>query len=262
MIRRDELDRMQQGLDALVVGAQTVAPTELRAIEGFAGGSSVPDRDAASATIRWRVGLSSAAPTTLRVAVSTRVDEVLAEMMKQKPALRQRAPWRLASVVDDAHATSLQPLPPDASLASLGVSRGSSVGLVLVPDERPENQPSAALAKRDTQARAAAARASSRELFAADPDSGEDVPHRSHGITLLYRIERARAAPRSMHAGPMATVIDVLEEIAEREPSVAIRLAAGERLRLARGEDREVLDYQATMQTLFRPGGTYPVCVL
>ena len=257
MIRRDELDRMQQGLDALVVSAQAVAPTELRAIEGFAGGSAAPDRDAA-ATIRWRVGLSSAPPSTLRVAVSTRVDEVLAEMLKQKPALQQRAPWRLATVVDDA----LHPLPPDVSLASLGVSRGSSVGLVLVPDERPENQPSVVSTKRDTQARAAAARASSRELFAADPAPGEDVPQRSHGITLLYRIERARAAPRSMHAGPMATVMDVLEEIAEREPSVAIRLAAGERLQLARGEDREVLDHQATMQALFRPGGTYPVCVL
>jgi len=37
---------------------------------------------------------------------------------------------------------------------------------VLVPDERPENQPSVVSTKRDTQARAAAARASSREVYA------------------------------------------------------------------------------------------------
>lgn len=260
MIRRDELDRIEQSLNSLVVDAQSVASTELRAIEGFAGVSMAHEQDG-GATIRWRVGLSSAPPSILRAAASMRIDDVLDIMLRQKPMLRHRAPWRIATVVDDA----LQPLPLDASLDSLGVSPGGSVELVLVPDERPENQPSAVSIQHDTRARAAAARASSsRELFATAPaPDRDDVRQRDQGFTLLYRIGRGRAAPRSMRAGPLATVMDVLEEIAEHEPSIAIRLKAGERLQLTRGEDQEVLNHHATLQTLgFKPGGTFPVYVL
>jgi hypothetical protein len=259
MIRRGELDRMEQSLNSLVVDAQSVAPTELRAIEGFAGGNAAHERDA-GATIRWRVGLSSSPPSILRVAVSMRVEEVLDEILRQKPTLRQRAPWRIATVVDDA----LQPLPSDVTLDCLGVTPGGSVGLVLVPDERQGNRPSAASIQCDTRARAVAARASSsRELFATDPAPDRDGVRQREGFTLLYRIGRGRAAPRSMRAGPLATVMDVLEEIAEQDPAIAIRLKAGERLQLTRGEDQEVLDHHATLQTLgFKPGGTFPVCVL
>lgn len=253
MIRRDELDRMQRGLDSLVVDSQSVASTELRSIEGFAGR---PAPDEVAVTIRWRVGLSSAPPSTFRVAVTTDVGELLTEILRQTPSLRQRAPWRVATITDDV----LQPLPEDAPLDALGVEPGGSVALVLIPDERLRN----CSITGDARARAFAARASSsRDLFAAEPDKTLEEGQRDQGFTLLYRIGRTRAAPRAIRGGPKATVLDVLEEIAEQEPAVEIRLKAGERVQLARGEDQEVLQNAATLETLgFRPGGTFPVYVL
>jgi hypothetical protein len=263
MIRRDELNAMQQSLDELVADANSGrAHTDLGTIDGFQQQRNASAETGTEATVRWRVGLSSAAPRTLRVDVRMCVAELLAELLRENPHLRRRA-LRVATDQNES-------LPDDAPLSEIGLLPGGSACVVLVPDERPcACTPSVDATKRETEARAAAARASTADILGgelAKPNSAQAASTGRKGLTLLYRLRGStRAAPRALQGGPQATVMDVLEEIAEKEAAVAIRLRTGERVELARGgeEEQEALPHSATLESLgFRPGGTFSVSVL
>ena len=258
MIRRDELEEMQRGIDALVTHANRCAATDLANVEGFRGEQRRQGADdgTAAGTIRWRVGLSSAPPRTVRVGVRTGVDELLTEVLEEHPALRQRGPMRWAD-------NELRPIASYMTLEECGLQVGGSLALVLVPDETRCSDSSTI--RRSTEARAAAARDSSDtgDLLRGGLSSERPVTaarSAAGGFTILYRL--GKRAPRSLQSGPQATVIDVLEEIAEREPTVAIRLSTGEQVQLL-NENQAVLPLNATLQSLgFRPGGTHPVSVV
>ena len=240
----------QRGLDALVRSNAATA-SELAQLEG-PWRSSMPGSPDGRATVCWRTGLSSAPPRTLRVNVNATVGELLRVLLRENPALQRRGALRVAD-------SALAVLSDEASLAELGVLPGGTFPVVLVPDE-------AAAASDVVTARRAAAECRARNsngsdgLLAPPPAAAKSG---GGAFTLLYRLGRTgRAAPRAITAGPRATVIDVIEEVAEREPSVAIRLAADPGSVSLTDEDGRELAHECTLAQLsFRPGSSFPVWI-
>ena len=244
--------QQQRGLDALVRSNAATA-SELAELEGPWRSSMPRSPDGGCATVCWRTGLSSAPPRTLRANVNATVGELLRVLLRENPALQRRGALRVAD-------SALAVLSDEATLAELGVLPASTFAVVLVPDE-------AVAASDVVTARRAAAECrarnsnSSNGLLAPPPAAAESS---GGAFTLLYRLGRAgrAAAPRAITAGPRATVIDVIEEVAEREPSVAIRLAADPGSVSLTDEDGRELAHECTLAQLsFRPGSSFPVWI-
>jgi hypothetical protein len=199
-------------------------------------------------TVRWRIGASSIPPRTIRRPSESTVAELLDALVASDASRLQR---RGELVVADC--SSLAPFDSSDRLGDLAVGPSLSVALVPclelgakraqrpagrpVPTQQPPSSGTGRVRRPESDASSVSGLSSRSRIFGdggvdvhsgkpAAPDRPADAGRRRHLSTILYRMGRSSGrAPRALLAGPHATVQDVLEEIAEREPRLARALA-------------------------------------
>ena len=262
VITRQALTRMDAMLNRSVVQSSTgVAASELAHVPGpwAAPGPGEKHHTRAQAMgdtvqVLFRVGLSSRAPTRFgTVSRSVRVSEILAKLLASDARLRNRSGLcvadHLLNELDGASQLGEHCQGKPSITIVLCASGGAGAALPAGQgDSRRQTVVSSSVEAGGGGGKTSTGRLGS-QIFAG-PSAQESAQQDSSRnlYTLMYRIGRdSTRAPRSLKAGPQSTVQDVLEEIADRDASVAARLGL-EELRLVREATVTTTEWQQQQQ--------------
>ena len=207
------------------LGAETTCAvrSELSSVDGpWSASCQQPARTEAKAdcaamdapvTVQWRIGLSSRPPRTLRMRTTNSVGDILTAVLEESPALRARGELKV---------TDLQQRRLDGGLNIGSIVHGDRLSLsVCILEDGLSGQANVTAAGRSQSRQPSCSSSSSLTDSGTSPQSTIG----SHLHTVLYRVGRTSSRPpRPIPAGPLATVLDIVEEIAEREPVVARKL--------------------------------------